>query len=127
MTSSGEVMPSLATFLPEIRQQLPPNGSYDVGVRRDTPIEIVRQIQEAFLTAVNSEVFRAVAEQQRLFIDVKVGEEADRRAAELESITATMFQELEIPGARSADELELPEADEFNEWWPPEDYQPLPL
>ena len=127
VTSNGEVMPSLATFLPEIRQQLPPNGSYDVGIRRDTPIEIVRQIQEAFLTAVNSEVFRAVAEQQRLFIDVKVGEEADRRAAELESITATMFQELEIPGARSADELELPDADEFNEWWPPEDYQPLPL
>ena len=127
VTSNGKVMPSLATFLPEIRQQLPPNGSYDVGIRRDTPIEIVRQIQAAFLGAVNSEVFHEVADQQKLFIDIKVGEEADRRAAELEAITATMFQELGIPGARSAEELELPEADEFNEWWPPEGYQPLLL
>ena len=127
VTSSGTVMPSLATFLPEIRQQLPPNGSYDVGIRRDTPIEIVRQVQAAFLAAVNSDVFRVIADQQKLFIDIKVGEEADRRAAELEAITATMFQELGIPGARSAEELELPEAAEFNEWWPPEDYQPLLL
>jgi pyridoxine 5'-phosphate synthase PdxJ len=127
VTSSGKIMPSLVTFLPEIRQQLPPNGSYDVGIRRDTPIEIVRQIQAAFLAAVNSDVFRVVAEQQKLLIDVKVGEEADRRAAELEASTATLFQELGIPGARSADELGLPEAGEFNQWWPPEDYQPLSL
>ncbi len=127
LTSSGKTMPSLANFLPGIREQLPPNGTYDIGIRRDTPIEIVRQVQSAFLMAVDSEVFNAVAEQQRLFIDVKVGESADRRAAELESITATMFQDLGIPGARSAEELGLPAAEAFDEWWPPEGYEPLPL
>ena len=106
---------------------MPPNGTYDIGIRRDTPIEIIRQVQTAFVAAVESDVFRAVAEQQRLFIDIRVGEVADRRAAELEAITATMFQDLGIPGARTAAELGLPEAEDFNEWWPPEGYEPLPL
>ena len=127
LTNSGKRMPSLVNFLPSIREQLPPNGTYDIGIRRDTPIEIVREVQSAFLAAVNSEAFRAVVEQQRLFIEVKVGESADRRAAELESITATMFQDLGIPGAKSAEELGLPTAEAFDEWWPPEDYEPLPL
>jgi len=127
VTSSGKIMPSLVNFLPEIRYQLPPNGTYDIGIRRDTPIEVIRAVQAAFLAAVDSDEFRAVAEQQRLFLDVVVGEAADRRAAELEAITATMFQDLGIPGARSSDELGLPEADEFEAWWPPEGYEPLPL
>jgi tripartite-type tricarboxylate transporter receptor subunit TctC len=127
LTNSGKTMPSLVNFVPGIREQLPPNGTYDIGIRRDTPIEIVRQVQAAFLAAVDSEAFRALVEQQRLFIEVKVGESADRRAAELESITATMFQDLGIPGARTAEELGLPAAEAFDEWWPPEDYEPLPL
>jgi len=127
VTGSGKVMPSLANFLPEIRQQLPPNGTYDIGIRRDTPVEIIREVQAAFLAAVDSDAFRAVARQQRLFIDVKVGEVADRRAAELEAITATMFEDLGIPGAKPAGELGLPEAEDFDAWWPPEGYVPLPL
>ena len=127
VTASGKVMPSLVQFLPQIRDQLPPNGTYEIGIRRDTPIEIIRRVQAAFLAAVESEAFKELVEQQRLFIDVIVGEEADRRAAELESITATMFQELGIPGARPAEALGLPPAEEFNEWWPPEGYEPLPL
>ena len=127
ITENGKLMPSLVNFLPEIRGQLPPNGTYDMGIRRDTPIEIIRQVEEAFLAAVNSTVFKTMAEQQRLLIDVLVGEEADRRAAELEAITATMFQELGIPGAKGPEELGLPEADTFEVWWPPEDYVPLSL
>ena len=125
VTGNGTIMPSLANFLPEIREQLPPNGTYDLGVRRDTPIEIIREIEAAFVAAVHSEAFSAMVEQQRLFVDVIVGEAADRRAAELETITATMFQELGIPGAKSAAELGLPHADDFDEWWPPEGYEPL--
>ncbi len=127
LTTSGMVMPSLTSFIPEIREQLPPNGTYDIGIRRDTPVEIIRKVQSAFLAAVNSTEFREMTEQQRLFIDVKTGQDADRRAAQLESITATMFQDLGIPGAKSAEELDLPEAYEFDQWWPPSDYQPLPL
>ncbi len=125
VTGNGTIMPSLANFLPEIREQLPPNGTYDLGVRRDTPIEIIRGIEAAFVAGVHSEAFSAMVEQQRLFVDVIVGEAADRRAAELETITATMFQELGIPGAKSAAELGLPHADDFDEWWPPEGYEPL--
>ena len=63
--------------------------------------------------------------QRNIFVDVMVGERADRRAAELEVITATIFEELGIPGARTTEELGLPETKDFDHWWPPSDYAPL--
>ena len=126
-TENGTVMPSLVNFIPEIRELLPPNGTYDIGIRRDTPIEIIREIQRAFLAAVESQNFRNMIEQRNFVIDVLVGEEADRRAAQLEVISADMFQRLGIPGAKSAEELGLPTPEEFDAWWPPDGYVPLPL
>lgn len=127
VTASGTVMPSLVKFIPEIRELLPPNGTYDIGIRRDTPIEIIREVQRAFLAAVDSQNFRDMMTQRNFVIDVLVGEAADRRAAQLEVISADMFQRLGIPGAKSADELGLPAPEEFDDWWPPEGYEPLPL
>ncbi len=127
VTPGGNVLPSLVNFIPEIKDLLPPNGTYDIGIRRDTPIEIVRELQRAFLAAVDSQNFRDVIEQRNFVIDVLVGEEADRRAAQLEVISADTFETLNIPGARTADELGLPEPEDFDAWWPPEGYEPLPL
>jgi len=124
-TSSGKVMPSLSASIPGVHAQLPPSGGYNIGVRRDTPLEIIRQIETAFLEAVKSDVFRAVLEQRNFVIDVIVGAEADRRAAELEVLSASLFAELNIPGARTAAQLGLPGPDNFDHWWPPEDYEPL--
>ncbi len=100
---------------------------YDIGIRRDTPIEIIRELQRAFLAAVDSERFRTMVEQRNFVIDVLVGEAADRRAAQLEVISADAFEKLNIPGARSAVELHLPEPVDFSAWWPPQGYEPLPL
>jgi len=127
VTPGGEVMPSLVNFIPEIEDLLPPNGTYDIGIRRDTPIEIVRELQRAFLAAADSQHVRDVFEQRNFVIDVLVGEQADRRAAQLEVISADTFETLNIPGARTADELDLPKPEDFDTWWPPEGYEPLPL
>jgi len=127
VTPGGEVMPSLVNFIPEIEDLLPPNGTYDIGIRRDTPIELVRELQRAFLAAVDSQNVRDVFEQRNFVIDVLVGEQADRRAAQLEVISADTFETLNIPGARTADELDLPKPEDFDTWWPPEGYEPLPL
>ena len=127
VTDSGIVMPSLVKFIPEVRDFLPPNGTYDLGIRRDTPIEIIRAVQQAFLAAVASENFKKVIAQRNFVIDVLIGEDADKRAARLEVISADTFKMLLIPGAKTAEELNLPSPDQFDSWWPPADYQPLPL
>lgn len=125
VTSGGNVMPTIVNYLPEIKNLLPPNGTYDIGIRRDTPLEIIRDVQRAFLTAVNSENFREIIAERNFVIDVLVGESADRRAALLEVVSADMFGALNIPGAKNADQLGLPSPEEFDQWWPPAGYEPL--
>jgi hypothetical protein len=64
---------------------------------------------------------------QRYFVaDILTGAAADRRAAELETISAATFERLNIPGAKTATELGLPSPENFDQWWPPLDYVPLP-
>ena len=60
-------------------------------------------------------------------VDVLLGEAADRRAAELETVAATVFQQLEIPNSEPPEALGLPSPDGFDAWWPPAGYTPLAL
>ncbi len=126
-TSTGKIMPSLSRFIPQIREQLPPNGTYNLGIRRDTPPEIIAQVEAAFVAAVNSEGFQEMVAKRNFVTDLMLGREADRRAAELETISAGIFRDLEIPGSRTADELGLPEPEQFEQWWPPAGYKALPI
>jgi len=124
-TASGKIMPTLASVLPGIREQLPPNGTYNLGIRRDTPYEIIRQVEAAFSAAVRSDAFQEMVTRRHFVVDLMVGDAADRRAAELETISAATFARLKIPGARSAAELGLPDPENFDQWWPPPGYEPL--
>lgn len=126
-TDSGKVMPTLASMLPGIREQLPPNGTYNLGVRRNTPYEIIQQIEAGFSAAVQSDAFQQMVARRHFVADLMVGDAADRRAAELETISAATFARLHIPGARIAAELGLPDPENFARWWPPQGYEPLPL
>jgi tripartite-type tricarboxylate transporter receptor subunit TctC len=123
----GTVMPSVGNFLPQIKNDLPFSGIYNIGIRRDAPIEVIQAVQNAFVAAVNSDSFAAVVKKRKLFIDIKLGEEADRRAAFLEAVTANTFQKLNVPGAKTPEELGLPDPADFDKWWPPKGYKPLPL
>ena len=126
-TKSGKVMPSLADMLPSVQEQLPPNGTYNLGIRRDTPYEIIKQVEAAFIAAANSDTFKNMMAQRSFVAEVKVGDAADRRAAELETVSAATFERLKIPGAKTAAELGLPDPESFNQWWPPQDYRALPI
>lgn len=127
VTPSGNTMPTLTRLLPGIENELPPNATYNLGLRRDIPLEIIQQIQNAFVTAANSAEFRETVAARNFAIEIVLGERADRRAAEFETVSAATFEQLEIPGSRTAAELGLPEPAEFSEWWPPSGYTPLPL
>ena len=126
-TPSGRVMPSLVNFIPDIRNRLPPSGAYNLGIRRDTPPEVIRQVEAAFIAATESEAFRAQVAERHFAVDLLVGPDADRRAAQVETISASVFEQLMIPGARTAAELGLPLPEEFDQWWPPPGYGVLPI
>ncbi len=123
----GTVMPSVGNFLPQIKNDLPFSGIYNIGIRRDAPVEVILAVQKAFVAAVNSDSFREVVKKKKLFIDIKLGEEADRRAAFLEAVTAATFQRLKVPGAKTPAELGLPDPADFDKWLPPKGYKPLSL
>lgn len=125
-TTSGKIMPTLSSMLPGIRLQLPPNGTYNLGIRRDTPYEIISQVEAAFSAAVRSPGFQEMVAQRYFVSEIMTGAMADRRAAELETISAATFERLNIPGAKTATELGLPTPENFEQWWPPQDYIPLP-
>ncbi len=127
VTPSGQVMPSLVNFIPDIRNQLPPSGAYNLGIRRDTPPEVISLVEAAFIAATESEAFRAQVAERHFAVDLLVGPDADRRAAQVETITASVFENLMIPGARTAAELGLPLPEEFEQWWPPPGYSVLPI
>ena len=87
-----------------------------------------KEITEAFVAAANSKAFKAVAEKKFFELQVLTGEDADKRAAQLEVNTAFLFNKYhEQIGAKvkSAKELGLPAPADFDKWWPPKGYKPV--
>lgn len=126
----GTVLPSIGNFMPDLQENLPMGAEYNILVPRDTPIEVLRQIKEAFEAAVASDAFQEIAKKQHFDMEVLSGEQADRKAARLETQTVDIFNRNpdQIGAAvKSAEELGLPTPDEFGSWWPPEGYEPLDL
>ena len=118
---------SIGNILPELTPQLPVGSDYNLMLRRDTPVEILKQVEEAFVAAVNSDAFQEIARSQFFQIDIRSGEAADRRMAQREAVTVAIFNEhADQIGApvKSAEELGLPAPEEFDSWWPPEGYEP---
>ena len=121
----GKIMPSIGNFLPQIKSQLPFSGIYNLAVRRSVPKPIIRKIEKAFVAGVESDAFAAIAKKKFFEIDIRTGKDADRRAAQVEAITAATFEKLGIKGSHPATELGLPKPSGFDGWWPPKGYKPL--
>ena len=83
---------------------------------------------EAFAAAVNSQAFQDIAKAKYFTVDIRSGEAADKRAAQLEAISAATFtkyaDQIGAPVKSPAD-LGLPEPEVFEAWWPPEGYTPV--
>jgi len=120
-------LPTIANFLPELKPMLPVGGNYNIALRRETPVEILKEVEKAFVAAVKSPGFQEVAKKRYFDVDIRVGEAADRRAAQLEVLTAATFAEVKDQlgkQPKSAADLGLPAPASFDKWWPPKGYKP---
>lgn len=123
---NGTIMPSVGGLVPEIEPFLPIGGTYNFIMRRDTPTEVLEAVKEAFVAAANSDGFQEMVKSKFFQTDIRTGEEADKRAAQLEVITVDTFNKFaDQIGAevKSAADLGLPAPADFESWWPPEGYQ----
>ena len=121
----GTVLRPLKDFVPELNNELFGLGGYTLGVRRDTPVEILEKIKKAFVGAVNSPEYTALLDRKYFTKNIMVGEKADRAGALYESVTAWLFWDLKMQGIKkSPAELGIPKPEDFNKWWPPKGYKP---
>lgn len=126
--ADGTVLPTVGKMLPDLASLLPIGPQYNLVMKRDTPVEVLREIKEAFVAAVESDAFMKIAESKYFTIDVRTGDAADKRAAQLEALTAATFRKYsgQIKGTvKSPAELGLPEPKDFDKWWPPQGYSKL--
>lgn len=118
---------SIGNILPELKPLLPVGSDYNLIMKRETPVEILKEVEDAFVAAVESDAFQEIVERQFFRIDIRSGEAADRRAAQRETVTVATFNEyadqIGVP-VKSAEELGLPAPENFDSWWPPEGYEP---
>jgi tripartite-type tricarboxylate transporter receptor subunit TctC len=124
----GQVLKSIGGLVPATKPILPVGGQYNLVMRRSVPVEIQKEITDAFVKAANSPAFKEVAESKFFELQVLTGEAADKRAAQLETNTAYLFNRYKDQiGApvKSAKELGLPEPKDFDKWWPPQGYKPV--
>jgi tripartite-type tricarboxylate transporter receptor subunit TctC len=122
----GTVLPSIGGMIPEIKSFLPVGGTYNFIMRRDTPTEVLETVKEAFVAAANSDGFQEMVKKKFFQMDIRTGEAADKRAAQLETVTVDTFNKFaDQIGAKvkSAEELGLPAPADFESWWPPEGYK----
>jgi tripartite-type tricarboxylate transporter receptor subunit TctC len=125
--AKGGHLRSVGDAIPSLKSKLPIGATYNVGVKRDTPVEILEKIEKAFVAAANSDSFKALMTKKFYTLNIATGAEADRRAAMLETMTAATFfntQDQIGKQVKSPDELGLPTPNDFDAWWPPEGYQP---
>ena len=122
------VLPSVGNFLPHVKPLLPLSGIYNLALRRDTPIDILKAVEKAWIDACDGENFKQVVKSKHFEIDVRTGEAADRRAAQVETVTAWTFWENQDKIGQKVvnpEELGLPKPADFDKWWPPEGYKPI--
>jgi len=120
-------MRSVGNMVPQLKSLLPLSGIYNLALKRDTPLEILEEVKKAWLKACDSEAYKKICKKKFFEIDVRTGAAADRRAAQVESVTAATFWEVRDQigkKVKSPEELGLPKPADFDKWWPPKGYKP---
>ena len=86
-------------------------------MRRDLPPEVLQELADGFRAAANSDGFKELMESKFFQLDVKIGEEADREGALMESVTVDIFNRFQDQiGAevKTAEALGLPAPEDFD-------------
>jgi tripartite-type tricarboxylate transporter receptor subunit TctC len=118
---------SVGDMVPSLKPLLPVGGIYNIALKRDTPLEILESVKKAFVAAAKSDAFAKIAKAKYFDIDIRTGEAADRRAAQVEAVTATTFWNVRDKigkKVKNPKELGLPDPANFDSWWPPKGYKP---
>ena len=118
---------SVGNALPSLKPLLPLSGIYNIALKRSTSVAILKKIEKAFVAAVNSQAFQAIAKRKYFDVDIRTGADADRRSAQVEAVTAATFYAVRNQIGKkvlSAQELGLPDPRDFDKWWPPKGYSP---
>ncbi len=124
---NGTVLRSVGNMVPSLKDSLPLSGIYNLALKRNTPLEILEMVKGAWLTACQSDAYQAILKKKYFQTDIRTGEEADRRAAQVEAITASTFWKVRDQIGKkvlSPKELGLPDPKDFDKWWPPKGYKP---
>jgi hypothetical protein len=114
-------------MVPSLKPLLPVGGIYNIALKRDTPLEILESVKKAFVAAAKSDAFAKIAKAKYFDVDIRTGQDADRRAAQVEAVTATTFWNVRDKigkKVKSPQELGLPDPANFDSWWPPKGYKP---
>jgi tripartite-type tricarboxylate transporter receptor subunit TctC len=123
MTVEGLTFEPVTKYVPKIKAYVPFGGDITMGVRRDTPVDILEKIQTASLKVLASPKYEEMLKQNVAYKVILSPAEADRMAAFKESVTAWIFKELGIAKVDPAT-LGIPRPEDFDRWWPPKDYTP---
>ena len=118
---------SVGNIIPQLKPLLPLSGIYNLALKRETPVEILHEIADAWGKAFQSDAWNKIAKKKYFQTDVRIGEAADRRAAQVECVTADTFTRVQDQigkKVRGTKELGLPAPADFDKWWPPKGYKP---
>ncbi len=122
----GGHLRSVGEAIPSLKPSLPIGATYNMAVKRDTPLDVLKKIEKAFVDAANSDSFKDLMKKKYYSLNIATGTEADKRAARMEAITArTFYNTRDQIGkkVKSPEELGLPDPADFDKWWPPKGYK----
>jgi len=123
ITLGGIDLESVTVTIPHLSDKTPIGGGACIALRRETDPVILSDLASTWLDATSDVSFvRKEQSLGRLVVPV-VGETADKRAAYLETISANLLHEMGLAKS-SPQELGVPSISEFDNWWPPKDYNP---
>lgn len=121
----GQILRPITDFVPGAAKYAPFGSEYTLGVRRESPVDALDKIKDAFIAGVNSPKFEALLKKKFFFKAFALGEDADRMAALRESVTAWLLWDLKIEGVKiNPEDLGIPRPEDFDAWWPPKGYKP---
>jgi len=122
----GITLRPVTDFVPGMAKYAPFGGDYDLGVRRDTPVEILVKIKEAFIAAANSPSFEQLLDKRFFQKNIAIGEDADQLAVLRDSVASWLLWDVKAQGAKvNPADFGLPRPEDFDAWWPPKGYKSL--
>lgn len=124
MVVGGVTCEPVTKYVPALKEYAPFGGDITMALRKDTPIEILKAVNQAFLKGINDPKFEAILEKKIAYKMKMTPAQAAKMAAKKESVTAWTFKELGIAKADPKD-FGIPRPEEFEAWWPPKDYEPV--